>query len=96
MWLGPAEYRPYHDVYFPGPKWYRWWDFGSGPMSIEGVVALAHQIADALDRAGDGVPAVEKNVVRMRGALHVLQIQFEDLAAVTAASTTRGSRARPK
>ncbi len=25
--------RPYHDVYFPGPKWYRWWDFGSGTMS---------------------------------------------------------------
>ena len=33
LWLGPAEYRPYHDVYFPGPKWYRWWDFGNGTMS---------------------------------------------------------------
>ncbi|HBE70208.1 MAG TPA: oxidoreductase, partial [Planctomycetaceae bacterium] len=32
-WLGPAPYRPYHEVYFPGPKWYRWWDFGSGTMS---------------------------------------------------------------
>jgi hypothetical protein len=20
-------------VYFPGPKWYRWWDFGNGTMS---------------------------------------------------------------
>jgi predicted dehydrogenase len=33
LWLGPAPARPYHDVYFPGPKWYRWWDFGSGTMS---------------------------------------------------------------
>lgn len=33
LWLGPAEYRPYHEVYFPGPKWYRWWDFGNGTMS---------------------------------------------------------------
>ncbi len=33
LWLGPAPFRPYHDVYFPGPKWYRWWDFGNGTMS---------------------------------------------------------------
>ncbi|QDV24589.1 Gfo/Idh/MocA family protein [Aureliella helgolandensis] len=33
LWLGPAPWRPYHEVYFPGPKWYRWWDFGSGTMS---------------------------------------------------------------
>jgi hypothetical protein len=33
LWLGPAPYRPFHPVYFPGPKWYRWWDFGSGTMS---------------------------------------------------------------
>jgi predicted dehydrogenase len=33
MWIGPAPYRPYHEIYFPGPKWYRWWDFGSGTMS---------------------------------------------------------------
>ncbi|MBN1853983.1 MAG: Gfo/Idh/MocA family oxidoreductase [Pirellulales bacterium] len=33
LWIGPAPYRPYHDVYFPGPKWYRWWDFGNGTMS---------------------------------------------------------------
>src|SRR5581483_1825106 len=30
LWLGPAPARPFHEVYFPGPKWYRWWDFGSG------------------------------------------------------------------
>jgi predicted dehydrogenase len=33
LWIGPAPMRPFHSVYFPGPKWYRWWDFGSGTMS---------------------------------------------------------------
>ena len=32
-WLGPAPERPFNSVYFPGPKWYRWWDFGGGTMS---------------------------------------------------------------
>ncbi len=33
LWIGPAPMRPFHEVYFPGPKWYRWWDFGNGTMS---------------------------------------------------------------
>lgn len=33
LWLGPAPARPYHDTYFPGPRWYRWWDFANGTMS---------------------------------------------------------------
>jgi predicted dehydrogenase len=33
LFLGPAPKRPFHEVYWPGPKWYRWWDFGSGTMS---------------------------------------------------------------
>jgi hypothetical protein len=33
LWLGPAADWPFNNVYFPGPKWYRWWDFGSGTMS---------------------------------------------------------------
>jgi predicted dehydrogenase len=33
LWIGPAPDRPFHEVYFPGPKWYRWWDFGNGTMS---------------------------------------------------------------
>lgn len=33
LWLGPAPDRPFHEVYVPGPKWYRWWDFGNGTMS---------------------------------------------------------------
>lgn len=33
LWLGPAPYRPFSKVYVPGPRWYRWWDFGNGTMS---------------------------------------------------------------
>jgi predicted dehydrogenase len=33
LWLGPAPARPFHPVYYPGPKWYRWWSFGNGTMS---------------------------------------------------------------
>ena len=33
LWLGPALDRPFNPVYVPGPKWYRWWDFGNGTMS---------------------------------------------------------------
>ena len=33
LWIGPAPQRPFHDVYVPGPKWYRWWEFGNGTMS---------------------------------------------------------------
>jgi predicted dehydrogenase len=33
LWLGPAPERAFNNVYFPGPKWYRWWDFGNGTMS---------------------------------------------------------------
>jgi predicted dehydrogenase len=36
LFLGPAPKRPFHHVYWPGPKWYRWWDFGSGTMSDMG------------------------------------------------------------
>lgn len=33
LWIGPAPMRPFSSVYFPGPRWYRWWDFGNGTMS---------------------------------------------------------------
>jgi hypothetical protein len=32
LWLGPAPARPYHSDYVPGPKWYKWWDFGGGVL----------------------------------------------------------------
>jgi predicted dehydrogenase len=31
LWLGPAEFRPYHPVYLPG-KWRGWKPFGSGTI----------------------------------------------------------------
>ena len=37
LWLGPAPARPFNNVYVPGPKWYRWWDFGNGTMSDLGA-----------------------------------------------------------
>lgn len=37
LWIGPAPIRPFNSVYFPGPKWYRWWDFGGGTMSDLGA-----------------------------------------------------------
>ena len=43
--------------------------------------ALARYL-DALQAAGRGIPAVEKNAVRMRGALRQLEVQFADLDAV--------------
>jgi predicted dehydrogenase len=33
LWIGPAPLRPFNRIYWPGPKWYRWWDFGNGTMS---------------------------------------------------------------
>src|SRR5262249_800333 len=33
LWIGPAPFRPFHAAYLPGPRWYRWWDFGNGTMS---------------------------------------------------------------
>lgn len=33
LWIGPAPFREFHEYYFPGPRWYRWWDFGNGTMS---------------------------------------------------------------
>jgi hypothetical protein len=36
LFLGPAPERPFHEGYWPGPKWDRWWDFGRGTMSVRG------------------------------------------------------------
>ena len=33
LWLGPAPERDFNNVYYPGPKWYRWWDYGNGTIS---------------------------------------------------------------
>lgn len=31
LWLGPAQWRPYHSAYVPF-KWRGWWDFGCGAL----------------------------------------------------------------
>jgi predicted dehydrogenase len=36
LWLGPAEYRPYHPDYTPR-SWRTWWDFGTGKMPDMGL-----------------------------------------------------------
>jgi len=52
--------------------------------AIAGLLETLAQDLDRLEKAGSGIPAVEKNVTRMRGALNVLRIQFDDLARVLA------------
>jgi predicted dehydrogenase len=33
LWIGPAPMREFHDIYLPGPRWYRYWSFANGTMS---------------------------------------------------------------
>ena len=35
LWLGPAQYRPYHPIYHP-LTWRGWWDFGTGAFGDMG------------------------------------------------------------
>ena len=39
LWIGPAQYRPYHPAYHPR-VWRAWWDFGNGMMGDRGVHTL--------------------------------------------------------
>ena len=36
LWLGPAQYRPYHRCYHPG-SWRSWWDFGTGMLGDRAI-----------------------------------------------------------
>src|SRR6185436_5827185 len=36
VWLGPAPYRPYNDIYVPF-KWRGRWDFGTGAIGDMGI-----------------------------------------------------------
>jgi predicted dehydrogenase len=61
LFLGPAPERPFHEVYWPGPKWYRWWDFGSGTMSdmgshINDLAFWALKLRDPLEIEAEGPP----------------------------------------
>jgi predicted dehydrogenase len=66
LWLGPAPKRAFSNVYFPGPKWYRWWDFGNGTMSDLGshfvdlpFWALKLKAPTTIEAAG---PAVNREI----------------------------------
>lgn len=50
---------------------------------IAGILDALSKELDSLEDAGKGIPAVEKNAVRMRGALRQLKVQFSDLAAIS-------------
>jgi hypothetical protein len=39
LWLGPAQYRPYHPTYLP-ESWRAWWDFGTGSLGDLGCHIL--------------------------------------------------------
>lgn len=57
-------------------------------MDRDGILGIARalqqlrQDLEELARAGEGIPAVDKNVLRMKGTLRTLEIQFADLAAL--------------
>lgn len=62
LFLGPAPERAFNEVYWPGPKWYRWWDFGSGTMSDLGshwndLPFWALKLDAPLTVVADGPPA---------------------------------------
>jgi hypothetical protein len=54
---------------------------------IARVLEALSKDLDALKEAGRGIPAVEKNAVRMRGSLRQLEIQFGDLDVVLSSPT---------
>ncbi len=61
LWLGPAPVRPFNKAYYPGPKWYRYWDFGSGTMSDLGshwndLAFWALKLDSPKTIVGDGPP----------------------------------------
>ncbi len=39
LWLGPAQYRPYHPIYCPA-TWRGWWNFGTGALGDMGCHIL--------------------------------------------------------
>ncbi|MHB8764541.1 MAG: hypothetical protein ACYDA8_09445 [Deferrisomatales bacterium] len=49
---------------------------------IAGALAGVRRELEALEAAGHGIPAVEKNVLRLRGTLRALEVQFADLHAL--------------
>lgn len=46
---------------------------------IAALLEVLRRDLEALEEAGEGVPAVERNAVRMQGTLRALEVQFADL-----------------
>lgn len=57
-------------------------DEGAAARIAKALETLSRDL-DALQEAGGHIPAVERNTVRMRGTLRALQVQFENLGALT-------------
>ncbi len=49
---------------------------------IAEILAELAKELDNLEKAGQGLPTVVKNAVRMKGALRQLEVQFGDLDAL--------------
>ena len=50
--------------------------------AVAGALNRIRRQLDELETAGHDIPAVEKNVIRMRGTLRALEVQFRDLDAI--------------
>lgn len=59
------------------------------PPIVRALESLARDL-DALATAGVGIPAVERNMVRMRGTVRALGVQFLALGAPDEASERPG------
>jgi len=46
-------------------------------QEIRKVINVLAKDIEALSALGKGIPAVEKNMVRMRGTLRALEVQFD-------------------
>jgi len=87
LFLGPAPERPFHEVYWPGPKWYRWWDFGSGTMSDMGshlndLPFWALRLRDPLTIEAEGPPP-HREIAPASMAAHYTYGARGDLPPVT-------------
>ncbi len=70
LWLGPAEYRPYHPAYCPG-VWRGWRAFGSGGMGDMGChtanVVFRSLRLDRLWNPDPAKPKPDRVVIRIHG-----------------------------
>jgi predicted dehydrogenase len=87
LWLGPAPERPYHSEYVPGPKWYKWWDFGNGTMSDLGAHWIdlpfwALQLHQPLSAEAEGPPVSSETAPKTLVCRWEFAARSDDLPAV--------------